>query len=201
MEFGEEITEADIHKCADSVLAQSDYLSKIIDDFSNFFISTSDKIEIISMDDVMERVMAFTINRLESNNIIVIQDIEICELRVNKSTFIQSILNIIYNSIDAITHNKIKNRYIFITCRNINDNIVLTIKDSGGGISEVAMNKLFEPYYTTKFESIGTGIGLYLTHQIIVSYLNGYIDVNNSEYTYKNKELVGAEFVITIPLS
>jgi signal transduction histidine kinase len=76
----------------------------------------------------------------------------------------------------------------------------LIFKDSGGGIDDDIINKVFEPYYTTKHQSRGTGIGLYMTHQIITKHLSGTIEVMNKEYIFRDKKLKGAEFSIKIPI-
>jgi signal transduction histidine kinase len=63
------------------------------------------------------------------------------------------------------------------------------------------MDKIFEPYITTKHQSVGTGIGLYMTNQIITKHYNGTIKAKNVNYRYKEFDLKGAEFTITLPLS
>jgi len=62
------------------------------------------------------------------------------------------------------------------------------------------MNKVFEPYFTTKHETQGTGIGLYMTHQIVEQNMKGSIVVSNVNYSYQNIPYTGAQFVITLPL-
>ena len=62
------------------------------------------------------------------------------------------------------------------------------------------INKIFEPYFTTKHQSIGTGIGLYMTNQIISKHLKGMISVKNVNYAYENKKLFGCEFKISLPI-
>lgn len=62
------------------------------------------------------------------------------------------------------------------------------------------INNIFDPYFTTKHKSQGTGIGLYISNEIIVKHMKGSINVHNVEFGYKNKHYIGAEFIITIPL-
>jgi signal transduction histidine kinase len=81
-----------------------------------------------------------------------------------------------------------------------NDIIEISFKDSAGGIDSNIINKIFEPYFTTKHQSIGTGIGLYMTNQIISKHLKGMISVKNVNYTYENKKLFGCEFKISLPI-
>ena len=77
---------------------------------------------------------------------------------------------------------------------------MLEVKDSAGGVDDSIIDKIFEPYFTTKHKSIGTGIGLYMTHQLITKQLKGKILVKNKSYIYENKKLFGASFQIDIPI-
>ena len=80
-------------------------------------------------------------------------------------------------------------------------NITITLKDSGGGIDNDVITKVFEPYFTTKHKSKGTGLGLYIAYTIITQHFKGTISVRNAVYDYKGHKLRGAEFVIVIPNS
>ncbi len=82
-----------------------------------------------------------------------------------------------------------------------NDFIEIIIKDNAGGIQKDILNKIFDAYFTTKHQSQGTGIGLYMTYQIISKHLFGHIEVVNESYKYNNKEYMGAKFTIQIPIS
>ncbi|MGB5793903.1 ATP-binding protein, partial [Poseidonibacter sp.] len=68
-----------------------------------------------------------------------------------------------------------------------------------GGIEDEVINRVFEPYFTTKHKSQGTGIGLHMSQEIISRHMNGVLEVSNTQYTYKNKSYKGAIFVIKIP--
>ncbi|WP_415250028.1 sensor histidine kinase [Sulfurimonas sp.] len=74
--------------------------------------------------------------------------------------------------------------------------MVLTIRDNAGGIAEDVIGKIFNPYFTTKEEGKGTGVGLYMSSQI-VNNMNGSIEVENSELFTKNR---GAKFTIKLPI-
>ncbi len=91
-------------------------------------------------------------------------------------------------------------KYIFINTYLKNSCAVIEIKDNAGGIPSDIIEKVFEPYFTTKHKSLGTGLGLYMTHQIITKNIEGTIKVTNDEYTYKNSKFTGTNFIINIPL-
>ena len=80
-----------------------------------------------------------------------------------------------------------------------NKMLEIKIKDNGGGISNEVMPHLFEPYFTTKHASVGTGIGLHMTYNFIVDGMKGKITANNTTYKYENKNYTGACFTILIP--
>ena len=80
------------------------------------------------------------------------------------------------------------------------DTVFVTIKDNGGGISPKAENKLFEPYFTTKHKNLGTGIGLYMSYEIIVKHFGGALSAENQQFDYDGNQFIGAEFIIELPI-
>ena len=114
--------------------------------------------------------------------------------------FSQALINIIHNANDALSF-KIDDkdsRIIKITTRQLQESVVIEIFDNAGGIDTKIMNKIFEPYFTTKHKFQGTGLGLYMTHKIIQESMKGDISVENHEFVYENKKYIGALFRITL---
>ena len=134
------------------------------------------------------------------NHINVITDLDNCNIVDNQNTFIQSMLNIFNNTKDALVLKNIpeEDRLFFISMIKVSNSVEIRFTDSAGGIDEDIIDYIFEPYFTTKHKAKGTGLGLYMTHQIIVKHLRGIISVSNKEFEYKNTKYKGAEFVITI---
>jgi len=69
-----------------------------------------------------------------------------------------------------------------------------------GGVADDIKNKIFEPYFTTKHKSQGTGIGLFMTRQIIVENMKGSLEVQNIEYSHQDNNYTGAQFIIKISI-
>lgn len=81
-----------------------------------------------------------------------------------------------------------------------NEMLIISILDNAGGIEEQIINKIFEPYFTTKINAGGTGIGLSMSKSIIEKHMDGKLEVINSEFTYENETYKGANFRISLPL-
>ncbi|MCK4737583.1 MAG: ABC transporter substrate-binding protein [Sulfurimonas sp.] len=196
--LGDTIKNEDIRKISEEINRQSQYLSNTIDDFRNYFNSDVEKITQFDIMDTIKKVNELTKDSFHKNFIETVITTENCIITHNENLLIQAILNICNNASDAIIQSKAKYRYLFIDVQNRTDAVVISIKDSGGGIDENIITKIFEPYYSTKEQSKGTGLGLYITYEIITKHLNGTIEAQNRDYNYNDQKLRGAEFIITI---
>ena len=116
-----------------------------------------------------------------------------------ENEFLQVIINILNNSKDEFERKEFEKKYIFIDTKITQDEIIISIKDNAGGIEKEVINRVFEPYFTTKFKSKGTGIGLYMSKEIIEKHMNGNISVKNENYLYKENNYAGANFLIIFP--
>jgi signal transduction histidine kinase len=114
--------------------------------------------------------------------------------------FSQAIINILHNAADAMSFKVDKNslKVIRIITKQTKNCITVEIIDNAGGIDEEIMNKIFEPYFTTKHKYQGTGLGLYMTRKIVQNSMKGKICVYNHEFTFKNQKCFGAAFKITL---
>jgi PAS domain S-box-containing protein len=183
----------------DNINNNAQYLSKTIDDFKNFFKKSEEKIEINSSE-LFEKTLNLVYSRLKTRDIeIIIQDNEI-DFETYENEIIQVLINIINNSIDAFENIKTK-KFIFIDINKNENKIILQIKDNAGGIKEEIINKIFDPYFTTKDKEHGTGLGLYMSKEIITKHLNGKIEVSNTNFTYLDQNYFGTLFIITLPLT
>jgi len=200
-DFGETISKEKLDDCSTIVLKNTKYLSKTIDDFINLFNTKNDDTQRLKIDKLFQKLIKANNENFELESIKCILNIKnSIELNINPNIFIHSLLNIVNNSLDAFNDNNIpkEERFIFIDSKVEKDTIIIKIKDNAGGVMEDIKHKIFEPYSTTKHQSIGTGLSLYMTYQVITKQLNGTIQVDNTEYLYNNKKYKGAIFTIKI---
>ena len=110
-------------------------------------------------------------------------------------------MNILTNAKDVLlSKGNDFRKLIFIEIYKENDKSIFSIKDNAGGIPIENIEKIFEPYFTTKGDE-GTGIGLHMSKEIIQNHMNGELKVENSTFDYQGKEYKGAKFTIILPLS
>ncbi len=181
------------------LLAQN--MSNTLDDFKNFFSPNRSKNSFF-IKDCVEHSIELSKYFLNKENIkidlIVKKDKQITTFYNELS---HTLLNIISNSKDALVSSVNKNDRIIKIIVNSKKNFVfINIIDNGGGVPDDILPKIFEPYYTTKYKSAGTGIGLYMSKQIIEKHLNGEISCKNIKLKVDKKVFKGASFTITIPI-
>ena len=182
----------------DTVLNSTKYLSETIDDFRNFYKKDLEKEE-FAIKNAIDMSFNLVKTELVKHGIktIFINDTDFNIMGV-KNQFLQVLMNILSNSKDAFIDKNIDDKTIFINLYEENDKKCIEIYDNAGGIKDDVIEHVFEPYFTTKHKSIGTGIGLYMSQEIIAKHLEGQITVTNKEFIYQDNEYKGACFKITI---
>ena len=192
----------DISQEMETIMIQANYLSKTIDDFRDFIKENPEK-NSINLINIIKKTISIINPTLKNNNIelfTLFEDDIIIEGFENE--IIQALINIINNAKDAIKENstQLEERVILIKTIKDNNSLNMIIQDSGKGISPEILPRIFEPYFTTKHKSIGTGIGLSMTRKIIIEHHNGQISATNKKFTFNKKECFGACFVISFPI-
>jgi len=194
------LTKDEISVAGDNIVEQANYLSKTIDSFRNY-IKGDRSFTKVSIKDVLKDTISLVSASLHNNYINLILDID-NDLKIvgSKNELTEAFINILNNSKDALKSN-VKNendRLIFIKTKKESDNkLILEFLDSGGGIEESIIDKIFDPYFTTKHKFQGTGLGLSMVSKIIRERHKGLIEVYNKEFTYNNKKYKGVCFLIT----
>lgn len=186
---------------ADTIMDNSQYLSQTIDNFKSFFKTGNDVTNFNVKNSVEKsyKLIEYRLNTLKVKYIFNCDENSII-LKGIENDLIQVIVNILNNAMDAL-ENLGKNLKLILVDINKDENFVyIKIKDNALGISEDTINKIFEPYFTTKHNFQGTGMGLYISHQIITEQFKGQISLENSEFSWDNSMCKGIECVITIPL-
>lgn len=183
------------------IIDTANYLSNTIDDFRYYFSPQKNK-NLFKSIDLIEKALNIVKISFNKNDIKIIKEIEDCEVLTFENELLQVIINILNNAEDElIKKEKDFEKYLFIKIVKEKDNLEIFIKDNAGGIKEEIIDRIFEPYFTTKHKSKGTGIGLYMCEEIINKHIKGTISVSNEKYVYQNKEYIGAMFKISIPIS
>ncbi|MDY6916033.1 MAG: transporter substrate-binding domain-containing protein [Candidatus Cloacimonadota bacterium] len=180
-EYGE-LDEKYLQTSVEKTMDQISYMSRTIDDFRNFFRPNKER-KLFSIQKILENTINFVDKSFQAHNIKI-------ELIVKKDSkvfgfpneYSQVILNILNNAKDAFLEQNIKNGKVEIVCDvTSDDKSIVTIYDNADGIPEDILGRIFDPYFTTKEQDKGTGIGLYMAKMIIEENMGGTLCAENLE--------------------
>lgn len=192
----EVLTDDEFYKHMEIINKNVQYLSETIDNFRQF-IKADRQLNDFSLTNTIKSFLnVVNISIIKSNTQIILDLDDSIIMNNYQNDIIQSFINIINNSIYAFEELPEDERYFFITTRKEDDKIIIKLKDNAGGIDNKLISKVFEPYTTTKYQSLGTGLGLNITYNFIVEGMKGKISVDNITFEYKHKEYKGCEFTI-----
>jgi len=167
------------------------YLSQTIDDFRHFFKTSKEKNQ-VTLEEVIEKVLSLIHVTLENKKITLIMDFQSNEFLMTYSNeLMQVLLNLIKNAEDALVENQIDHPWIKIATSKNETHVMLSISDNAGGIPPEILTRIFEPYFSTKTQKDGTGLGLYMSQKIIEEHCSGSLCASNSSS--------GAVFTIQLP--
>ena len=187
------LTDEKFNQYCDSIVYKTEYLSNTIDTFRNF-IKDEKEIKEIVIQDSIEMALKIINTTLKNNHIELIKDIHSLDnikLNIVSGELEQVIINIINNAKDILLERFIEKPFVKVSLKEHKDLIFIIIEDNGGGIQKDIIAKIFEPYFTTKHQSLGTGLGLHMSYKIVKESLKGNIYVENTGN--------GAKFFIEIP--
>jgi len=168
------------------------FMSDTIDNFRNFYKQNEEQ-DYFLVEDAYHKMVEMVSHNLKHNNIDINYDCE-CKYAIkifgNQNEFSQVLLNLIINARDALIYSQTEKPRIWITSHSSDEMYLIDVTDNAGGIPTNIIERVFEPYFSTK-KSEGTGIGLYMVRNIIQEKFHGKVSVYNSKK--------GAVFTIEIP--
>jgi len=182
--------EREVDKTLSNISDTIIYLSDTIDDFKTYFNPNKELSE-IEVHELIQRALNFALPRVKESGIdIVLEKSDEIVVYTYINEIIQVVLNILNNAIDALNETHVKTPKILITFKNMNDGVIINIKDNANGIDDKNLEHLFEPYFSTKGKN-GTGLGLYMSRMIMQKQFETDIEVETSRN--------GSIFKIKIP--
>ena len=165
----------------EGILEQTKHLSNTIDDFRNFFKPDKEK-EDVELAKVMEDALKIIGKSLQNNNITVLYENNSTSVfHLYSRELLQVFLNLLSNAKDALLEKDAKEKVITIRIDEEESFAKITICDNGGGIKDGIIHKIFEPYFSTKKQKQGTGLGLYMSKIIVNKHLYGSIEAYNKQ--------------------
>jgi len=194
------LTKEQIEEYGENINKNAQFLSKTIDDFRNFIRGSTKKEEFRIKESIKSFLNLIDTSTKKHNikiDINIQKDIMVTSL---KNELNQCLINLFNNSKDIMIDRDIEDKVIQINIKENNENLEIFFYDNGGGVEENIIDKIFEPYFTTKHQSIGTGLGLNMTYRLIVERMNGTILVSNEKFNIEENNYYGALFIIKLPL-
>ncbi len=167
-------------------------MSQTIDDFQNFFKPGKEK-EPFPPHASLQNALALMNKALKKESIRLTLDADenITILGI-QNELTQVLLNLLQNAKDALIAQRSKDRNIHLTVAQKDGHAIITVEDNAGGVPEAIQGEIFEPYFTTKHATQGTGLGLFMSKLIVEKSLNGILTITNTRE--------GACFSLTLPI-
>ena len=184
-----ELTNEYLDKAVDNANRLIQKMSTTINDFRNFFKPDKETVAFSALEQITHAVSLVEAGMIELNIAILLETPADVTLSGFPNEYSQVLLNLLSNARDAIKESGVAAGCITIRLYEQGDFGYVAFRDNGGGIASDVLDKIFEPYFSTK--QMGTGIGLYMSKMIIERSMNGTIEVHNVEG--------GAEFVVVTP--
>jgi signal transduction histidine kinase len=169
-----------LNDSVDKAMAIIRYMSGTIDDF-RYFYKPGKEPEKFNLAEAVTRAISFVYASFQKSGI----EIE-SEIKENfyaegfSNEYCQVLLNVINNAKDVLVEREIERPKVIIKLFRQDNRIVVTVRDNGGGIREEILDKIFEPYFSTKKDETGMGIGLYMSKMIIEKNMHGILGVTNT---------------------
>ena len=175
------LDKAFIEENTDNISSYSQHLSETIDDFRNFFKPNKEK-SITSFPLLVDSVLKIMGNSLKNHGVEIILDVQSeTEFQTYANEIKQVILNLVQNAEDALLENSVERAFIKVVTREEASAIVLEVHDNAGGLNKAIIEEIFNPYFSTKKQKDGMGLGLYMSKIIIEEHCGGKLRVANTK--------------------
>jgi signal transduction histidine kinase len=193
-------TQEDIKKSYRDIKHYVEFLTQTIEDFRGFFKKDKETVD-FDMKEVLKNSLSITSATYKDNNIEIKTKLHEEPLTCNgmPSELSQAFLNILNNARDAIIEKKPLFKGVCIYSEVNEKENVICFQDNAGGIPPHILEKIFDPYFTTKHQSQGTGIGLYMSKDIIEKNMLGNLSVKNMQQVIDGITYNGACFRVSVP--
>ncbi len=190
----DQLSDEELEKLCTHINDNAQYLSKTIDTFRDFLKEKKELKEVILQESIQDalNIVQTALNNHHIQLINMIDNEKPLKIKLIAGELAEVIINIINNAKDALNEKNIENKWVKVELKKANRFVQIIIEDNGDGIADDIMPRIFEPYFTTKHGSQGTGLGLHMSYKIVTESFQGKLMVINS----KN----GAKFIIQIPL-
>ncbi len=189
------LSSEDISLNTNKITEQTEFLSKTINTFRDF-IKEDKEIKECILQEELDKVLSIVGMTLKDYGIELKNNIDYTnpiKITTASGELSQVIINIMNNAKDILNEKQLKEPIVILDMIKNKNYVLITIEDNGGGIPNSIIDKIFDPYFTTKHQSQGTGLGLNMSYKIITESLKGKIYVENT--------LNGAKFSIELPLN
>jgi signal transduction histidine kinase len=188
--LGEKIEDKAIDKALEDISNTVVYLSETIDDFQTFF-RPNRELEVLQVEELLHKAINFVAPRLKDSTIKLSVEVEEnIILTTYTNELVQVILNLLNNAIDELLRLQLQAPKIVVKAQNMAEEIKISVIDNAHGIQEEDLEKIFEPYFSTKGKN-GTGLGLYMSQMIMQKQFGTKIEINSSK--------LGSSFAIIVP--
>jgi signal transduction histidine kinase len=187
------LDDKDFFEYTNKIVDNTQLLSTTIDEFRDYIKESYKEKEILIQDRVQMAIKIIEPSFL-MNNIRIIEDYmekDLIYFKLISGELLQVLISILNNTKDAFNDNNIENKWMKYSVKKETNSFLIIIEDNAGGIPIDILDKIFNPYFTTKHQKQGTGIGLYNCYNIITKHLHGNIYAVNTD--------LGAKFIIELP--
>ncbi len=168
-------------KSVEQISQYSQHLSNTIDFFRGFFKNNKQTQE-TTLEEIVNNTLGIVKMSMNNKNITINTEFG-CHVRMNiyANEIQQVVLNLLQNAEEVLLEKQIQKPIITIQTIKDGINSILIVKDNARGVSKEMIDKIFDPYFSTKLEKNGTGLGLYMSKMIIEDHCNGKLSVSNDD--------------------